>query len=73
MIVALLAVLKAGGAYLPLDSSYTSERLRDILMDGSPGILIADDHGKLALRGGFLSSVIVIDPSVMEVDSDSKR
>jgi len=72
MIVALLAVLKAGGAYVPLDPSYASERLRDIMMDANPGILVADDHGKQALGDSILSSVVVVDPSVMEADSELK-
>ena len=36
MIVAFLAVLKAGGAYLPLDSSYPAEHLAMIFEDASP-------------------------------------
>ncbi|KAF9350171.1 hypothetical protein BGX34_001376, partial [Mortierella sp. NVP85] len=72
MVVALLAVLKAGGAYVPLDPSYASERLLDILTDASPGSLIADDHGKKALGEDIVSSMIVVDPNTMEVDSDKK-
>ena len=33
MVVALLAVLKAGGAYLPLDPDYPQDRLRFMLED----------------------------------------
>jgi amino acid adenylation domain-containing protein len=36
LIVGLLAVLKAGGAYLPLDVSYPSERLAHMLEDSAP-------------------------------------
>ncbi|WP_116829127.1 non-ribosomal peptide synthetase [Pseudomonas syringae] len=39
--VALLAVLKAGGAYVPLDPDYPSGRLRHILDDTSPVVLLA--------------------------------
>ncbi len=40
MIVAMLAVLKAGGAYLPLDRSYPAERLAFMLEDtGAPPVL----------------------------------
>jgi non-ribosomal peptide synthetase component F len=73
MIERLLAILKAGGAYVPLDPSYSRERLRDILMDASPSILIADNHGKDALGEAILFSVTVMDPNIMEADSDSKR
>ncbi len=39
--VALLAVLKAGGAYLPLDPSYPAERLTDMVRDaGAPVVLV---------------------------------
>jgi amino acid adenylation domain-containing protein len=36
LIVSLLAVLKAGGAYLPLDSSYPAERLDFMISDAQP-------------------------------------
>ncbi len=40
MIVALLAVLKAGGAYLPLDPLYPQERLAFMLDDASASVLL---------------------------------
>ena len=46
MVVSLLAVLKAGGAYLPLDPAYPAERLRQIVDDAKPGLLIADNAGR---------------------------
>ncbi len=44
MIIALLAVLKAGGAYLPLDSSYPPERLAYMLNDAQVPILLTQSH-----------------------------
>jgi len=44
MIVALLAVLKAGGAYLPLDPAYPVERLRFMLQDSAPLVLLTQKH-----------------------------
>ncbi|MFI7000082.1 non-ribosomal peptide synthase/polyketide synthase [Nocardia sp. NPDC050175] len=41
-IVALLAVLKAGGAYLPIDPVYPSDRLSFILGDAAPVVLVTD-------------------------------
>ena len=44
MMVALLAVLKAGGAYVPLDPGYPAERLRFLLDDSAPVVLITGSH-----------------------------
>jgi amino acid adenylation domain-containing protein len=40
--VAVLAILKAGAAYLAVDTRYPVERVRDILTDAAPAILLAD-------------------------------
>lgn len=40
MVVAILGVLKAGGAYLPLESSYPQERLGYMLNDSSAPVII---------------------------------
>ncbi|KAF9342418.1 hypothetical protein BGX34_008195, partial [Mortierella sp. NVP85] len=72
MIVGVFAILKAGGAYVPLDPAFASERLLDILIDASPGILVADDHGKQALGDDILSTLIVVDPDMIDPDSGSK-
>ncbi len=39
--LALMAVIEAGAAYLPLDLSYPDERLRFMLEDAAPAVLIA--------------------------------
>jgi amino acid adenylation domain-containing protein len=40
MVVALLGVLKAGGAYLPLDPEYPAARLRYMFEDAAPRVLL---------------------------------
>lgn len=40
MIIALLAVLKAGAAYLPLDPDYPAERLAYMLRDGGAALIL---------------------------------
>ncbi|MBF2002243.1 MAG: amino acid adenylation domain-containing protein [Synechococcales cyanobacterium M58_A2018_015] len=45
MIIALLAVLKAGGAYLPLDPAYPPERLSYMLQDSQTQFLITCSTG----------------------------
>ena len=47
MLIAMLAVLKAGGAYLPLDPDYPQEHLEYILTDADPALMItnsAEEH-----------------------------
>ncbi|MDC0749710.1 non-ribosomal peptide synthetase [Polyangium mundeleinium] len=43
MVVALMSVLKAGGAYLPLDPSYPASRLAFMLDDAAPRVLLTQD------------------------------
>ncbi|MGC4900413.1 amino acid adenylation domain-containing protein, partial [Micromonospora echinospora] len=40
MVVALLAVLKAGAAYLPIDPEYPVERIRTVLTDAAPLVVL---------------------------------
>ena len=49
MVVSLLAVLKAGGAYLPLDPAYSSTRLAHVLDDAKPPVVLVDPVGRKAL------------------------
>src|SRR5215467_13656177 len=42
MIVSMLGVFKAGGAYLPLDPNYPAERLKFMLEDARPELLITE-------------------------------
>src|SRR6185369_1488958 len=42
MIVAVIAILKAGGVYIPLDPEYPAERLAFILDDVSPPVILTE-------------------------------
>jgi amino acid adenylation domain-containing protein/thioester reductase-like protein len=44
MIIALLGVLKAGGAYIPLDPAYPQDRLTSIAEDAKFSILLTQKH-----------------------------
>ncbi|HEU4882390.1 MAG TPA: amino acid adenylation domain-containing protein, partial [Longimicrobium sp.] len=46
MMAGLLAIMKAGGAYVPLDPAYPVERLRHMLADSAPAVLLT--QGSLA-------------------------
>ncbi|MFC7831094.1 AMP-binding protein, partial [Streptomyces sp. NPDC057375] len=41
LVVAVLAVLKAGGAYLPLDTEYPAERIAFMLRDAEPVLVVS--------------------------------
>ncbi|MFJ9113825.1 amino acid adenylation domain-containing protein, partial [Streptomyces sp. NPDC102283] len=49
LLVALLAVLKAGGAYLPVDPDYPAERIGFLLTDARPAVLLTDSPTLAAL------------------------
>ncbi|NEA64769.1 amino acid adenylation domain-containing protein [Streptomyces sp. SID12488] len=50
LVVALLAVHRAGGAYLPLDADYPAERLAFMLADAKPVVVIRDALPEAALH-----------------------
>ena len=48
VLVAIWGVLKAGGAYIPIDPAYPSERIAYMLADAGPAILLQTDDDLLA-------------------------
>ncbi len=63
MVVALLAVLKAGGAYLPLDPAYPRERLAFMLEDARVPVLIT--------RAGLVDALPTHAARVICLDADA--
>jgi amino acid adenylation domain-containing protein len=61
MVVGLLGILKAGGAYLPLDPAYPRERLRFMLEDAGP---------QLVLTQGTLSECLPECAPLVRLDAD---
>ncbi|HKH46873.1 MAG TPA: amino acid adenylation domain-containing protein [Thermoanaerobaculia bacterium] len=59
LIAALLGVLRAGGAYAPLDPAFPAERLRWILEDLAPAVLVTDSA--LAPRIPWTGKVLFVD------------
>ena len=71
LVAALLGVMRAGAAYLPLDISYPPDRLAGMLADsGARFILIDSAHRSLLPAGAFsvicLDRDLAIDPIVAE-------
>jgi amino acid adenylation domain-containing protein/thioester reductase-like protein len=60
VVVGILGVLKAAGAYVPLDASYPSERIRFILGDARPKVVLT--HERLAADvTGVAADVLLLD------------
>ena len=60
MLVGLLAILKAGAAYVPLDPSYPGERIEAVLRDAGPALLLTQDDVASRL-GPSPSRVVLVD------------
>jgi amino acid adenylation domain-containing protein len=60
MAVALLAILKAGGIYLPLDPGYPADRLRFMLADSQAAVLVTD-HALAATFPDHTARVVCLD------------
>jgi amino acid adenylation domain-containing protein/non-ribosomal peptide synthase protein (TIGR01720 family)/FkbM family methyltransferase len=72
MVVALLGVLKAGGAYLPLDPEYPRERLSLMARDAGAGVLLTQER----LRGQALADsqrVVCLDAEWADVTKHSRE
>jgi amino acid adenylation domain-containing protein len=70
MIVALLAVLKAGAAYVPLDPEYPDERLRFMVGDADPAAVLSHlPRAELARSLG--RRTLIVDASGYEADGVS--
>ncbi|MEH0975269.1 amino acid adenylation domain-containing protein, partial [Micromonospora sp. CPCC 205546] len=66
-VVGLLAVLKAGGAYLPLDPAYPVDRLAAMLRDSAPVAALTHGPARERLRAALAG----LDTPVVEMDLDA--
>ena len=66
LVTTLLAVLKAGAAYLPLDPAYPAERLRLMLEDSQARVLITTNE-LAGLVDGIRSEVLCLDAESDEI------
>jgi amino acid adenylation domain-containing protein len=64
LIVTLVAVWQAGGAYVPLDPDYPRERLRYMVADATPAVLVTDTTDRAAAlldEDGHRPEVVCLD------------
>jgi amino acid adenylation domain-containing protein len=65
LVVALLAVLKAGAGYVPIDPDYPAARVAFMLADAAPACLVTTAEVTGDLPGG-VTPVVLDDPAVAE-------
>ncbi|MBW5485661.1 non-ribosomal peptide synthetase, partial [Streptomyces bambusae] len=65
MIVALLAVLKSGAAYLPVDPGYPADRIAYMLADARPALVVTTAEAAAVLPGG-VRTLLLDDDAVCE-------
>ncbi|HEX2190629.1 MAG TPA: amino acid adenylation domain-containing protein, partial [Longimicrobiaceae bacterium] len=70
LIVALLAVLKAGGGYVPLDPSYPADRIAFVLEDAGIPVLVTASH-LVAQLPAFAGAALCIDADAEAIAAES--
>ena len=70
MATAILAVLKTGAAYVPLDPAYPPDRIAHILADARPAVILAGGTGRDAVPHG-LAPIIDLEAALRSAASES--
>ncbi|QKN67382.1 amino acid adenylation domain-containing protein [Streptomyces coelicolor] len=73
LIATLLAVWKAGAAYLPLDPAYPAERVKFMLADAEPAAVVCTEAHRDAVLDGGLAPIVLDDPETRRVVAESAR
>ncbi len=72
MLIALIAILKCGGSYVPLDPGYPEERIHDILFDCAARTCIVSSEVLVRTRAWSPPSVVNIITNDLAQNSSSK-
>jgi amino acid adenylation domain-containing protein len=72
-IVGLLGVLKAGGAFVPLDPTYPRQRLTRILNDVNPTVMLVQAGSELPERHGLIFNLDSDWPMIAGQDEESPK
>ncbi|HKG80260.1 MAG TPA: amino acid adenylation domain-containing protein, partial [Pyrinomonadaceae bacterium] len=70
LLTAILAIFKAGAAYLPLDTSFPPERLSFMLDDAQPDVLLSEPHLSTKLPATN-ATIVQLDPVAEWLNEES--
>jgi len=68
-VLLLLAILKAGGAYVPVDLSHPAERVRIVIEDAAPQVLITSKDSALATAVRAVTEVLMLADLLATLDA----
>jgi nonribosomal peptide synthetase DhbF len=71
LVVSLLAVLKAGGAYLPVDPGYPEERIAYMLDDAKPILVLCDSAGATVVTTDAVPVLVADNAAVAEFEGET--
>jgi len=72
-LVAMLGVLRAGGAYLPLDPAAPRKELHRVLADADPSVVLTRELYRVAVEDRPHRRVVCVDAEVGPTDEDGTR
>jgi amino acid adenylation domain-containing protein len=67
MVICMLAILKAGKAYVPVDPAYPAGRIDYIINDAAPAVLLIDEKGASLVPATYQGQVISISAITADV------
>jgi len=73
MIISVLAVLKIGGTYVPIDIDYPEIRVRDMLIDCGSRLVISNSRSASRFNGYIDLLVLDVDKEAAAIESESQR
>lgn len=72
-IISVLATLKAGAGYVPIDPSFPKDRMRHILDESGASVIVSESVLSGGIPDTFDGSVVLIDDQAMEIAAHSSE
>ena len=73
LVIGLLAVLKAGGCYVPLDAGYPEARLAIMLQDSDPAVVLVDSSTRALIDAALAQEGAPMHAQVVDVQADAEQ